>query len=110
MKKVRVYISGPMSGLSKECVVSRFSLAEAYLREHGVKHVSNPIRFLPFRYDIIYRLLGYDITLLYDLFWLSRCTHIFMLHGWEESRGARTEFDKAWRSGLKVLCFNDYKR
>jgi hypothetical protein len=51
-------------------------------------------------------LLGYRLTLLYDLWHLSRCTHIYKMPGWQQSRGANIEscwafHFKIWPTGKK---------
>ena len=39
----------------------------------------------------------------FDLEWLKCCDAIFMLEGWENSRGARFELETAKKLGLKVF-------
>ena len=38
----------------------------------------------------------------YDLKWLEACDAILLLPGWEESSGARREYEEAKKLGLKV--------
>ena len=39
-----------------------------------------------------------------DLILLSTCDSIYMLPGWEHSKGARTEYNYAKRKGLIIIC------
>ena len=66
----RVYISGQMSGLPREEYLARFEKAEELLRGEGYD-VVNPAKLLPSRWPWLYRLMGYKLTLMYDLWKLS---------------------------------------
>ena len=88
MKKV--YISGRISDLPREQYMTMFSIAEQMLRKKGYEPV-NPTRFFICRYIWVYRLLGYRLTLLYDLWLLMHCDLIYKLPGWRDSRGANIE-------------------
>ena len=101
MKKV-IYISGAISGLPREEYMKRFADAEQELIKQGYK-VLNPTKLLPSRHLWVYRLLGYKITLLYDLWHLMKCNGICMLDGWEHSKGARLEKATAEIFGLKII-------
>jgi len=86
----KVYISGMMSGLEREDYIARFAEAERLLIEQGYKTV-NPTRFLVCRWPWLYRLMGYQLTLLYDLWRLSHCDKIYKMPGWRQSKGANVE-------------------
>ncbi len=88
MKKV--YLSGQISGLPREQYMKYFAEAERLLTKEGFK-VVNPTRFFMCKYECVYRLLGYRLTLLYDLWRLMRCDLIYKLPGWKQSRGANIE-------------------
>lgn len=100
MKKV--YLSGPMSSLERAEYRARFARAEILLRERGYK-VVNPAKFLICRWPLLYLLIGYHLTLLYDLWRLSHCNYIYMLPDWKESVGARIESFYAWNNGIYRL-------
>ena len=102
--KERVYISGKMSGLSREEVIYRFARCELWLRHNISGRVVNPCRVWAFRFPLFYRMLevifgkdrAYELVLLYDLWLLSRCTRIHMIGtDWSTSRGAKTEMEFA---------------
>lgn len=88
MKKV--YISGRISDLPREQYMAVFQKAEELLKKEGYK-VVNPTKLLPCRWPWLYKLMGYTLTLLYDMWVLSKCDNIYKLPGWRESRGANIE-------------------
>ena len=90
VKKEKVYISGAITGRNREDYLKQFADAEKHLREIGYG-VCNPTKALPSRFLWIYKLIGYKLTLLYDLWLLSRCDKICMLSGYENSKGAFLE-------------------
>lgn len=100
MKKV--YISGQMSGLPREEYLARFAKAESILRQEGFT-VVNPARLLPSRWPWLYRLMGYRLTLLYDLWRLSHCDLIYKIPGWKESHGANIESCWAYHQNICLL-------
>jgi hypothetical protein len=91
MKQKKVYISGPMSGLERGLYLEMFRRAEQSLRDRGYQRIVNPIRVWACRCPWLYRIVGYRLTLLYDLWLLMRCDLIYKLPGWRDSRGANIE-------------------
>jgi hypothetical protein len=103
MKKV--YLSGRMSGLPKDIWRARFFEAYFGLEHRGIKAV-NPADTMIARHPWLYWLVGYRLTLWYDLRLLKRCTHIYMVgNDWHLSRGARLERMKARKWGIKILTY-----
>ena len=111
----RVYISGPMSNLTREQYMELFRRAEQSLRAQGYTKVVNPIRVWACRWPWLWKVLtyitsehtAYTLVLLYDLWLLSRCDLIYKLPGWRESRGASVEsavsyYFKIWTIPLKT--------
>lgn len=90
MKRKKVYISGPMTGLPRRVYMLRFAYAERILQRIGFR-VCNPAMSLICRWPWLYRVVGYRLTLLYDLWLLRRCQYIYLMPGWESSNGARLE-------------------
>ena len=90
MKKQKVYISGQMTGIAREKYMESFALAENMLKARGYR-VVNPTRVWTCRFPWLYKIVGYKLTLLYDLWLLSSCDLIYSLNGWQASRGARIE-------------------
>ncbi len=99
----RIYISGPISGLDREEYLRRFNAAEQALRKEGYINIVNPTRLLPCRFPSLYKLLGYRITLFYDLWVLTRCQRIYKMPGWRASRGAQIESCVAYHFGVWTI-------
>ena len=99
-KDKRIYISGPMSGLTREEYLRNFREAEKELRANGYTRIVNPIRVWVCRWPWLYRIVGYRLTLWYDLQLLKRCDSIYLLRDWEKSTGARREYNVAWHRNL----------
>ena len=90
-RNAKVYISGPTSGLEREQYMVLFRRAEQSLRDSGYQRIVNPIRVWVCRWPWLYRIVGYRLTLLYDLWLLMRCDLIYKLPGWQLSHGANIE-------------------
>lgn len=95
MRKDKVYISGPMTDKATGKVsaenLAAFHHAERLLREMGYRRIVNPTRVWACRWPWLYRIVGYNLTLLYDLRLLMGCGQIYKIPGWRASRGANIE-------------------
>ena len=103
----RIYISGPMTDrrtgkVSKENIEA-FYRAEVRLRDAGNVNIVNPARVWVCRFPWLYRIVGYRLTLWYDLQLLKHCDVIYLLNGWKDSVGAYEEFKLAFRRNLYVM-------
>ena len=97
------YLSGKISGLGRETYLARFAHAEEILKREGFA-VINPTKFAPCRWPWLYNILGYELTLLYDLWHLwRRADRIFLIPGWQDSQGARIESFTAHVLGIYQL-------
>ena len=103
MISAKIYISGAMSDVPREHYLERFALAERKLRELGYDNVVNPCRVWACRWPWLYRLVGYRLTLLYDLWLLMRCQRIYKIPGWKASRGANIESAVAFNFNLFLI-------
>ena len=97
--KRKVYISGPITGLPREEYMAGFRKAELQLRDRGYR-VCNPTSKPPCRWHWLYRIMGYELTLLYDLWLLTRCDLIYKIPGWRDSKGANIESCVAYHLGI----------
>lgn len=95
---MKVYISGPISGLLYEEVEKAFNDAEIRLQEQGYEVVNPLNNGLP-RESTWNEHMRADLKLLLD------CDAIYMLDGWEYSRGASLEYDLAIDLGFKLIHF-----
>lgn len=82
---MKIYISGPISGLPLETVYNNFTNAEVQLLEQGYE-VVNPIN------NGLPTTATWEEHMRADLKLLLDCDAIYMLEGWEKSRGARIEY------------------
>ena len=92
----KVYIAGPMSGY-EEFNFPAFNRVEELLRgTYGYKHVVNPAK--------LHRTtnLPWVEFLKRDLLELITCDAVFLLEGWEKSRGATLEAFVAYALGLRL--------
>ena len=93
---MRVYISGPITGVSD--YMEKFEAAEKELKEKGYT-VVNPAKInygMP--EDVTYEeYMEIDIRLI-DL-----CDAIYMIRGWEMSRGANREYGYASGLGKTII-------
>lgn len=85
-----------------------FWKAEELLNKAGYEDTVNPVRVWACKFPWLYRLFGYRLTLLYDIWLLMRCTHIYKLPRWQQSRGANIEscvayHFKIWPVKQKVI-------
>lgn len=92
---MKVYLSGPMTGLPDNNFPAFHAVAQA-LREAG-EDVVNPAEINP---DAS---LSWEECMRADIKALCDCDAIYLLPGWEQSKGAHLELHVAHRLGLKVL-------
>ncbi len=92
---MRVYISGQIIG--DPDYNNRFCKAEEMLKDKGYE-VVNPVKIGQCLPEI-----DREEYLKIDLTILSVCDAIFMLDGWENSRGANREYGYAVGKGLIVI-------
>jgi hypothetical protein len=108
MKLISTYISGRMTGLP-EYNYPAFFAAEEYILKNWPYTTDEPIVHNPARIDELHDLDPNDRTnsrewyLTEALEMLLKCDTIVMLDGWEESAGARLEFDIAKELKMTIL-------
>ena len=94
---MKVYISGAITGTND--YMARFAAAEKHLTSIGHK-VFNPARINSQLPDGT----SYEEYMNVSLCLLDMCSAIYMLDGWNESRGANREYGYAVAKG-KILMF-----
>jgi nucleoside 2-deoxyribosyltransferase len=94
-EKMKIYISGPITGMPNDNREA-FTKAESFLRSEGLEPV-NPFTF-PHDHDKTWASFMRE-----DIRELTKCQMIYMLAGWEKSRGARIEFRLAQDLDMTTL-------
>mgnify|MGYP003307737872 CR=1 FL=1 len=91
---MKIYISGPITG--EPDFIKHFSEAERKLKGKGYQ-VLNPIVWAKEGLK-----LEYDEYMTLDLAMLSICDAIYMLPGWANSKGAKTELNFAADKKIRI--------
>lgn len=107
-KPNRIYLSGRVSGLAFYDAYESFTAGEKAVRDilkkRGIGQydftIVNPLS-LP---SIQHSWADYMIR---DLMLLKECTHIAMLPGWQDSKGAIVEKSFAEGMGIEVIYLDD---
>lgn len=97
----KVYISGAITG--NENHYEQFENAELWLRLNGYSAI-NPVKVASNLPD-----LNYEDLMQVDFALISLADSIFMLDGWQKSKGACAELHYARALGKKVLYQDYYK-
>ena len=93
---MRYYISGPMTGMPD---YNRAAFYEAERKLLAAGHSA----YNPARYADEHPGKTYEEYMEADLGALENCDRLLMLEGWQQSMGARREYDKALMMGLSVV-------
>ncbi|MBQ1776570.1 MAG: DUF4406 domain-containing protein [Acidaminococcaceae bacterium] len=101
----RVYLSGPITGLSEEEYIRRFARAEQHYKTAGYE-VVNPVTIGQELQKTIPQPTWGDYMKV-DLEALATCTHIALLEGWEQSEGAQCEKREALKLGLEIMQYKE---
>lgn len=96
MKQETIYISGKITGEDPREVEVRFAAAEGAIEKMGHKAV-NPLKNGLSPTEPWHEHMRRDIRA------LTRCTAIFLIPGWEQSKGARLEYEIARQLGMRTI-------
>jgi hypothetical protein len=98
---MRIYLSGKITGRDKEDYTRQFARAEQFYKSGGFD-VVNPVKIgeelLKKNSDA-----KWEDFMAADLKALAECTHIALLEGWEESKGAKIERTEALKLNLEIM-------
>jgi len=104
MTRKKIYIAGPISGVPD--FEDRFDVTAEMLRELGYD-VVNPIdiarRICSALGDCPFDNVPYQTYLKADIGELIYCNTIYMLKGWENSKGAKLEHEIAQALGIYII-------
>ena len=98
---MRIYLSGKITGREKEDYTRQFARAETFYKTSGFD-VVNPVKIGEEVLKINPKAEWQDF-MIRDLEALRTCTHIALLEGWEESKGAKMEKAEAEKLGLEIM-------
>lgn len=101
LKKTRVYISGPMTGLP-DLNFQAFNAEATRLKNLGYD-VINPA-------ELCDSSMSWHECMRVDLSALLTCDVIDMIDGWQESSGAHLEMNIAHRVGIKIVFSGELER
>lgn len=93
---MKVYISGPITGIPYDKVEMSFNLAENRLKEEGFE-VVNPLN------NGLAVSSSWREHMKADIKLLMECDTIYLLKGYKESKGAMIEYDLARILGYDVI-------
>lgn len=103
---MKIYLSGKITGLDKEVYTRQFERAETFYKTSGFD-VINPVKIGE---EILKQnpSATWEDFMQKDLQALKTCTHIALLEGWEESKGAKMEKAEAEKMGLEIMYLKFY--
>ena len=103
---MKIYLSGKITGLDKEVYSRQFERAESFYKTSGFD-VINPVKIGE---EILKQnpSATWEDFMQKDLEALKTCTHIALLEGWEESKGAKMEKAEAEKLGLEIMYLKFY--
>ncbi|SFK99406.1 protein of unknown function [Porphyromonadaceae bacterium KH3CP3RA] len=93
---MKVYISGPITGIVLPVAIARFNDAELRLQEMGFDVVNPMDNGVPITAEWSEHIRE-DIRLMLD------CNAIYLLKGWENSKGAALEKHIAEKLGFTII-------
>lgn len=98
---MRVYLSGKITGREKIDYEMQFARAESFYKSGGFE-VVNPVKIS----EAILKQnpdAKWEDFMEKDLEVLKTCTHIALLEGWEQSKGAKIEKAEAEKLGIEIM-------
>ena len=103
---MKIYLSGKITGLDKEVYTRQFERADSFYKTSGFD-VINPVKIGE---EVLKQnpSAKWEDFMQKDLEALKTCTHIALLEGWEESKGAKMEKTEAEKLGLEIMYLKFY--
>ena len=91
-----IYISGKITGTDD--YLQRFEAAENHLNNMNILDIVNPAKVNSYLPE-----LSYNQYIKMSLCMLEMCDTIYMLKGWEDSTGAKLEWEFAKANNYKIM-------
>lgn len=101
--RMKIYISGKITGLNIEVARANFKRAERMLQAKGYETVN------PFDNGVSQD-ASWEHHMCVDLHNLRKCEYIYQMSNWVDSRGAKCEYKEAIKAGIKILRYEDLER
>lgn len=98
-RQVKVYISGGITGIDPQECGEHFQKAEDFIRRNGW----SPVNHQKMQAHLPEEDTTHEEYMVVSLAELSICNGIYMLSGWEKSKGAKQEREAALRMNKFVL-------
>lgn len=95
MKRTKVYIAGPVTGLPRDQVIAEFARYEKYLTTLGYE-VVNPMKIVPPD-------AAWDEAMILCIYHLNKCDKAVFMEGWQHSRGASMEMEFCTQQSIPLL-------
>ena len=98
-----IFLLFPNEGEAKEQFKEYFKKAENYLKSLGFKNIINPAKVE----KVLSKGLNHDQYISTDISILSKCKIVYVLHGWQKSKGAVEEVKYASSHNIKCIFQDD---
>lgn len=95
---MKVYISGPITGLEKDVYMENFKRAQELIRAAGCKAI-NPAAVN----ERLPEGTTHEEYMKMSITMMDMCNAIYLLKGWEESKGANIEFEHAIKNKMLII-------
>lgn len=102
-KQLFVYLAGPITAKNGHAVEDNVARAVKLYWECLRRGIPAFCPQLSAAFPSAHSTVDYETWLNYDFAVIDRCTHILMLPRWQESTGAKREYDYARDKGIPVI-------
>ncbi|NIU83362.1 MAG: DUF4406 domain-containing protein [Candidatus Thorarchaeota archaeon] len=91
-KCIKVYVSGKITGLEYSVAKHNFVVGSVQVREYFIKKGYEQVAiFNPMQKPGIHQGVSYEDCMEIDFMYINKCDAIYLMKGWEDSKGAQME-------------------